>query len=426
MRRGRRCYFTVCLLATSFGSVPNAWAQEGWDERVVEIHGFVEAAAAGRVPSDRTKLDRLILGEARFRLDLSHYGDRSELTFKGDLTADGVSREMDIDIRQAAISLHLTEWLDLRAGRQVLTWGTGDLVFLNDLFPKDFVSFFIGREDEFLKAPSNALKFSVYAGPINFDIVWTPIFEPDRFITGERLSFFDPSTSGLVSATSMRQPLESLLPSKKFSNGEFAGRIFRTLSGYELSLYGYVGFTKQPLAFDLADTVATHSRLGVYGASARGTWLGGVANLEGAYYDSADDEGSDPNVPNSQFLGLAGYERELIANLTMGLQYYLEWTQDHDELVANSATPQFEPNEIRHTVTTRLTYRLRQETLMFSLFGFFSPSDEDGHLRPSLTYKWSDAVTLTAGANIMLGDDAAFFGQLKDNSNAYIRLRYSF
>jgi hypothetical protein len=25
-----------------------------------------------------------------------------------------------------------------------------------------------------------------------------------------------------------------------------------------------------------------------------------------------------------------------------------------------------------------------------------------------------------------LGDDAAFFGQLKDNSNAYIRLRYSF
>lgn len=110
----------------------------------------------------------------------------------------------------------------------------------------------------------------------------------------------------------------------------------------------------------------------------------------------------------------------------MGLQYYLEWTQDYDELVANSATPQFEPDEIRHTVTTRFTYRLRQETLMVTLFGFFSPSDEDGHLRPSLTYKRSDAVTLTAGANIMFGDDVAFSGQLKDNSNAYRRLRYSF
>lgn len=426
MRRGPRLHLIVCVLATSFWSVPNALAQEGWDERVVEIHGFVEAATAGRVTSDRTQLDRLILGEVRFRLDLSHYGDRFELVFKGDLTADGVSREMDIDIRQAAITLHPTEWLDLRAGRQVLTWGTGDLVFLNDLFPKDFVSFFIGREDEFLKAPSNALKFSVYAGPINLDVVWTPIFEPDRFITGERLSFFDPSTSGFVSATSMGQPLESFLPPKKFSNGELAGRIFRTLSGYELSLYGYVGFTKQPLAFDLAADMATHSGLGVYGASARGTWLGGVANLEGAYYDSADDEGTDSNVPHSQFRGLAGYERELIANLTMGLQYYLEWTQDYDELVANSATPQFEPDEIRHTVTTRFTYRLRQETLMLTLFGFFSPSDEDGHLRPSLTYKRSDAVTLTAGANIMFGDDVAFSGQLKDNSNAYLRLRYSF
>ena len=54
--------------------------------------------------------------------------------------------------------------LDVKLGRQVLTWGTGDLLFLNDLFPKDWVSFFAGRDDEYLKAPSNTLRATQYNG----------------------------------------------------------------------------------------------------------------------------------------------------------------------------------------------------------------------------------------------------------------------
>lgn len=424
MRRGRGLHpvaFVAFVLAT-----PGTARAQGAGEFPVEIHGLLEVATGSRITDDPLQPDDFVLSEVRFRLDVSHYGDRSDLTFKGDFTADGVTGEVDLDIRQASITLQLAEWLDLRAGRQVLTWGTGDFVFLNDLFPKDFVSFFIGRDDEFLKAPSNALKFTAYSGTVNFDLVWTPMFEPDRFITGQRLSFFDPSAPGLVSATSMGQPLQSRLPRRELSNGEVAGRLFRTIGGYELSLYGYLGSTKQPLAFDPVANLATHSELGVYGGSVRGNLAGGIANLEGAYYDSDDDDGTNPNIPNSQIRVLAGYERELVANVTAGAQYYLEWTQDYDDLIANASTPQFEPSEFRHTITMRLTHRLRQETLTLSLFGFFSPNDGDAHLRPSFNYKWSDAVTIAAGANIMLGDDATFFGQLENNSNAYLRIRYSY
>jgi hypothetical protein len=274
------------------------------DEPPVEIHGFAEAAGASR--------------------------------FVG---ADALTDDVAIDIRQAVITMRVSEWLDLRAGRQVLTWGTGDFVFLNDLFPKDFVSFFVGRDDEFLKAPSNSVKFSFYTGPANLDLVWTPVFEPDRFITGERLSFFDPSARAIVSATTMGGPLESALPARTLRNGELAGRAHRTVGGYELSLYGYAGFTKQPEAFDSALDMSTHSRLYVYGASGRGNVAGGIGNVEGAYYDSADDAGSDPDVPNSQIRGLVGYEHELLADLTLGLQYYVEWTLDYDALIAGSPTP---------------------------------------------------------------------------------------
>ncbi|MCK5711108.1 MAG: hypothetical protein KAI25_00160, partial [Hyphomicrobiaceae bacterium] len=158
----------------------------------VEIHGFGELAVASRFLADPVISDDFVLAEARFRLDLSHYTDLAELSFKVDLVADDVIDDVVIDIRQAVITLHASSWLDVRAGRQVLTWGTGDLIFLNDLFPKDFVSFFIGRDTEYLKAPSDALKASVFTRYLNLDLVYTPSFDADRFIDGKRISFFDP------------------------------------------------------------------------------------------------------------------------------------------------------------------------------------------------------------------------------------------
>jgi hypothetical protein len=379
------------------------------------------------VVDDAAQPDDILLGEARFRLDLAHYGDRADLFFKGDFVADDVAGDTYVDIRQAAILLRATRWLDVRAGRQVLTWGTGDLLFINDRFPKDFVSFFVGRADEYLKAPSNSLKATFYTSAVDIDFVWTPVFTPDTYITGERLSFFDPSIPGLTSATDMGGSLEAEEPAKLWENGQFAGRLYRTVGGYELAAYGYVGFTNQPAAFDSTAMMPTFSRLGVWGASARGNLLGGIGNIEGAYFDSYDDRnGTEPNIPNSEARWLAGYERELRANLTTGLQYYAEWTLDHDSLLANSPAPKYAPEEMRHLITLRLTQRLRQQPLTPSLFVYYSPNEKDGYARPVVDYKWSDAVTVTLGANLMWGDEHTFFGQLQDNSNVYARLRYSF
>ncbi|MBN4048117.1 hypothetical protein JYU09_00895, partial [bacterium AH-315-O15] len=179
-----------------------------------------------------------------------------------------------------------------------------------------------------------------------------------------------------------------------------------------MALYGYVGFTKQPLAFDPVGNVPTYSRLNAYGASVRGAVAGGVAHVETALYDGADDASDDPYVPNSQLRGLMGYERELAPDLTGAVQYYVEHVLDHDRLLAASSHPALEPSGTRHLITTRLTYRLLQQTLTASLFTFASPSDGDAYVRPSLSYAWSDALAAAGGANVMVGSDATFFGQL--------------
>ena len=67
------------------------------------------------------------------------------------------------------------------------------------------------------------------------------------------------------------------------------------------------------------------------------------------------------------------------------------------------------------------------QNLVLSLFTYYSPSDEDAYLRPSVTYKASDRWTTFAGANVFLGrNDYTFFGQFENNSNVYCGARYSF
>ncbi|NOY44305.1 MAG: hypothetical protein GXP50_02450, partial [Deltaproteobacteria bacterium] len=159
----RKWMWTALLAALAAGP---AAAQE------LPFHGFVEAAAASRVVDDDTTADDMLLEEARFQVDLIHEVDAATMEFRADFLHDGVAGESQLDVREANIVLTPLESLDLKIGRQVLTWGTGDLIFLNDLFPKDWQSFFIGRDDEYLKKPSDAVRASWYGEVLNLDVAW--------------------------------------------------------------------------------------------------------------------------------------------------------------------------------------------------------------------------------------------------------------
>ncbi|MGF1508900.1 MAG: hypothetical protein ACFB9M_05275 [Myxococcota bacterium] len=394
----------------------------------LRLHGFAEAAASSRVVEDDQSSDDFLLGEARGRLEVGAERGAAKGRLKLDFIGDAVAEEARLDLREIWVDYSVGLHFSVRAGRQILTWGTGDFLFLNDLFPKDFQSFFLGRSDEFLKAPSDSLKASVFFRGVSLDFVWTPIFAPDVFISGERLSFFLPPRAELVGPSSEVTPVESVLPEKDLENGEFAARIYGNVSGWEWALYAYVGFFKQPLAFDPVSEQLTHTRLVAPGASLRGLLFGGVLSLETSYYHSVDDApGTDPFVPNSQFRGLAGYEFEVLPKFTVSFQYFIEWTLNHDALIENSPFPEVEPDRLRHVVTTRVTYLLLSDNLRFSLFGFASPSDVDAHLRPSISYKLTEALEAVVGGIVLFGrDDFTFFGQLERNTSVYGRMRYSF
>lgn len=386
--------------------------------------GFFEGAVGGRLQSDDAINRWLTLGEARLRLNTDYQGQRAQVHSKADAWYDWVDDNFHGKFRELVLAFPAGAATDIKLGRQILTWGTGDLLFLNDLFPKDFVSFFAGRDDEYLKAPLDALRVMHFGSLVNLDFVWAPRFEPDRYITGERFSFYSPLADAIVAP---RPPLSADKPSSTFSNGEFALRLFRTIDGTEYAAYGYRGYFKQPRALD-ADFQPAFAALSVYGASLRRPLGSGLFNTEFAWYDSRDDrDGDDALVPNSQLRYLAGYEWEARPRFNVGLQYYLEWIHDHDDLKDNSLSPDVEPDEVRHLLTNRLTLRALRDKLTASLFTFWSPSDQDFYLKPQLDYRHDDRWSWALGANLFGGShDYTFFGQFQDDSNAFARMRISF
>jgi len=159
----------------------------------------------------------------------------------------------------------------------------------------------------------------------------------------------------------------------------------------------------------------------------RTTLLGGIGNVELGYYESRDDrDGSDPLVRNSETRFLTGFERELARNFTGGFQYYLEYMQDYSEYEQTSL-PATRKDEFRHLLTVRLTRLLMNQNLRLSVFAFYSPSDEDGYLRPKVHYKVNDQLAVDGGVNWFFGkEEHTFFGQFEDASNVYAGVRWNF
>jgi hypothetical protein len=391
------------------------------------FHGFWEARAGTRIQDDPAQSKDAILGETRLQLDLDKAWDQTVLDFTADVYADAVTEEGEFDLRQLRLTWRPLDNVDIRVGRQILTWGTGDLLFINDMFPKDWQSFFVGRDTEYLKAPSDAVKIGWYNNFLNVEFVYTPQFAPDRFITGERISYWDPMFSRYAGSDSQ---VNSNAPSDWFEDDEFAIRVYRSIGSYELAFYGYSGYWKSPGGQRFPPLQATFPKLNVYGASLRGNVLKGIGNIEAGYYDSRQDRsGSSPFVNNSEFRFLAGYEQELGKEFTGAIQYYLEHMMDYDAYRDAIFTRVLgEPrDENRHVVTIRLTKLLMNQNLALSLFTYYSPSDNDAYLRPHVRYKINDHWMVEAGGNVFQGAwNQTFFGQFENNSNIYAGVRFSF
>jgi len=305
-----------------------------------------------------------------------------------------------------------------RLGRQVITWGVGDLLFINDTFPKDQVSLFTGQPLEYFKLGSDALKLNAYPAPANLELVVAG-FRADNTPTSRRFVLADPLPAEL--------PRRTEEPGDRAHELEVSGRVFGYYDSWELAGYASRTHYHSPaMRVKAGEIVGTFPRLNTLGASFTGPALKGVLSLETGYYDSVQDrEGRDPSVDNSQFRNLIGYSRQVWDDTTVGVQLYGEWMRNYGAYRETLPAGFPAKDYLRKVATFRYTQLFAHQTVSFNVFAFVGLSEKDRYIIPSLRYAFSDNLWAEIGANVFGGKRNGTFGSLQDNNNVYLTVRFA-
>ncbi|MHA1550131.1 MAG: hypothetical protein ACTSXV_01600, partial [Alphaproteobacteria bacterium] len=109
-----------------------SWNQE--DDSDWDFNGFLDTRLGVRLQNQDFQKD-ISLAEIRAHLSAEYSGDSFTATFSGDLLYDDIERNdvaLDagsgwFDLREANLSFRPISFADVKIGRQVLTWGTGDM-----------------------------------------------------------------------------------------------------------------------------------------------------------------------------------------------------------------------------------------------------------------------------------------------------------
>jgi hypothetical protein len=222
-------------------SLPDGWRGS--------LHGFGQvnysARPDGIASPGRGGLggDGFLLGEERVQLKLEARSPDGALNLlaKPEFFHDAVddppawlrADKFGADLREGYLDYARDAW-DVRVGRQIITWGVGDLVFINDVFPKDYAAFFSGRPLEYLKLGMDAVDVNFQSAALSAELVVIPpgLFTPDNLPPRSRFFQYDPFPT---------LPRQTDEPAATFANTETALRLYRTVADTEVSVYAYHG-----------------------------------------------------------------------------------------------------------------------------------------------------------------------------------------
>lgn len=109
-------------------------AEEGY-KAPLGLTGFWEARVGTRIVGDATQKTASV-AETRLQLERDFYTPQAAFRIVGDFVYDAVENDFGpdlergrgfVDLREANTVFQPAGFLDVKAGRQILTWGVGDL-----------------------------------------------------------------------------------------------------------------------------------------------------------------------------------------------------------------------------------------------------------------------------------------------------------
>ncbi len=382
----------------------------------------------------RASLSPNAFAYGEFRLKNIGFPDVSGLD---DLSDKSKIEPWTLELREAYIELFsfLFDDLDLKIGKQRISWGTADIMNPTDnLNPEDLEDPLNFRE----KLGVNSLKLTYYPGDFTITAVVIPVFVPAVFPAG----FFeiqDPSQFQLPQGLSIGNMTDEInLPSERIRNSIGAVKIARNILGFDMSVSYYKGRYDIPILnrIDLSPVNATKVDVGVSLKYPKMQVVG--FDLAGAIGDVGIWAEFGLFIPEKIELETY-FSGELYQKETVLDKPYLKYVIGIDYTFKGGFYVNIQ--YIRGFFTERGKYNLGDylfgkienkflnDKLKISVGGAIDLTDIDNlGFMPSmeLSYMPTDNTEIIIGAIILEGKEGTTFGQFRNLDMAYMRFKYSF
>lgn len=340
-----------------------------------------------------------------------------------------LSDRTGFELREAFIEYVSEKW-DLRVGRQVIVWGKADGMQITDVISPMDLTEFLARDFDDIRTPVEALKFRLLWEKTNFELIWVPIFKPAVLPEGDnpwavQLIEAYPDSSGNFQVVT----LEPIKPAKKFGSSELFGRLSFYLSGIDFAFSAFYMWDDfgvpdynlySQMDREILEIRQQYHRVGGFGAEFSLPLGQLVVRGESAFYIGKHFEAGEVSHPIfkknaiDSLLGLDWYPGN---GWTVSGQLVAQVILDYENYMSGDA----------HTwlMTFHVSKKLMRETLNLSNMLYLGFNNWDLFDRFMADYALTDSLHLIAGFDFFSGNSGDF-GQYKDNSEFFIKAKYSF
>ena len=345
--------------------------------------------------------------------------------------------ESYFDLKDAYVQGSLTPSLDLKVGRQVVIWGKSDSIRITDVInPLD------NREPgmvdiEDLRLSEAMTRLDYYFG--DWGLSGIIIHEPRLEVEAAFGSDYRPSNVFGAPIPYDKFP-DRVDPGWSLENTQYAMSLDGRFSGWDLSYYaahvydnrfGIELVNNAPLrTFDMINMVGIASNI------VSGSWLfkAEAALINDIDYRSTDRKNRLDVLVGFDYMGF----KDTVISLELADRHIFDYeermlTTTLPEAAAQNTFPDF-VREDSIQIALRTSYSFDHDnatvTYLLSLFGGNGPGDsfDGGFQRLWIDYKYTDAVSISAGIVDYIGGDGIipFYRAIEDNDRVYSEIKYSF
>ena len=379
-------FFVIVLVSCA---LPHPAIAQDEDSLRVDVKGFVDTYHAMRLeqPNDWMSSRTRVRGEVTIEKgEVGAY-------ISANLVHNAILRDRSgLQLREAYAYYSDQHW-DLRAGRQIITWGVADALRLTDIIsPMDYTEFLAQDYDD-IRIPVGALRLRYSREKWSAEVVAIPVS-----------SFFELPTDDKNPWSVGALPIEEE-PKHRIYNMEYGGRLSFFLSGIDFSLSALHTWNKMP---DFTNGIGEFHRLTMLGADCS-IPLGQFV-IRGEFADYLNGQTSNIKHQTSNFL--------------LGVDWYAgnEWS-----LSAQYAHQYVTKGAHRNSglATFRISKNLLHNALALQSFAYIDVTNGGIYNRLSADYALNDQLHAMLGFDYFHADRGQFVVYNK-NSEIFVKLKYNF